>query len=258
MAGKPEQEPGSPGGSSDPVQRAEVPGSWLDEAGHDDLADNVDRLQGDVDLVTSLALQKYEGDLWDFFSNELAKYGFAVIKSWIATKVIYERCRQKGWGLKRLDRDFTQDEIDGLAGETVAKALFHFKRDVLMQRRWDPTKGASLRTFFVGQCLLRFLNIHRDFLDEVEADRRNGYTDDDDELDYYSEKATPVDRQVIASIVASKAMSEIEDPRVRKAMHMTADGYPQTDIARVLGVSVKAVERMLANERERLRKRGVG
>lgn len=260
MAAKPEREPGVPGSSGEPLQRplSGVPEEWLADAVHQDLADNVDRLQGDVDLVTSLALAEYAGPLWEYFSNELAKYGYAVIKSWIAQKLIFEKCKKRGYGLLVLDRTFTQDEIEGLADETVAKALFHFRKDVLMKRRWDPTKGASLRTFFVGQCLIRFPNIYRAWLDDVEDDRRYAFTDDIVELDFQAERTTAVDTRVIASIVASQLMSEVKDPRVRKAMHMTADGFPQTEIARVLGVSVKSVERMLANERDRLRKKGVG
>lgn len=261
MAERPEEEPGMPGPFGEPLQRQQnraVPEAWLVEAGHKDLADNVDRLQGDVDLVTSLALARYEGELWEYFSNELAKYGYAVIKSWIATKVIFERCMQKGFGLLILDRDFTQEEIEGLADYTVAKALKYFKDKVLIKRRWDPTKGASLRTFFVGQCIFQFPNIYRDWLDEVEADRRYNFTDDIDELDFHAERTAAVDRQVIAAIVASHLMSEVKDSRVRKAMFMTAAGHPQTDIARAMGVTTKTVERMLANERDRLKRKRVG
>jgi hypothetical protein len=261
MAAKPEREPGLPGRSAEPLQRPQrdqVPEEWLHDAAPQDLADNVDRLQGDVELVTSLALAKYEGPDYDYFSNELAKYGYAVMKSWIATKIIFERCKEKGFGLTILDRQFTQEEIEGLANLTVAMALNYFRAKVLMKRRWDPTKGASLRTFFVGQCIFQFPNIYREWLLEVKANWRHGFTDDVAEMDFHTDHTPAIDRQVIASIVSSQAMAEITDPRVRKAMYMTAAGHPQTDIARVLGVSTKAVERMLARAREMLKKKGVG
>lgn len=261
MAAKPEREPGTPGGSAERLQRPQrdqVPEDWLDDAAPQDLADNVDRLQGDVDLVTSLALAKYQGPDYDYFSNELAKYGYAVMRGWIATKVIFERCREKGFGLAILDRPFTQQEIEGLANYTVAMALRYFRSKVLMKRRWNPTKGASLRTFFVGQCIFQFPNIYREWLLEVKADWQHGFTDDVDEMDFYVEHTAPVDRRVIASMVSSQAMAEISDPRVRKAMYMTAAGHPQADIARALGVTTKTVERMLARAREMLRKKGLG
>ncbi|GAA2003216.1 sigma factor-like helix-turn-helix DNA-binding protein [Nocardioides kribbensis] len=235
-----------------------MPEAWLVESDHQDLADSVDRLQGDVDLVTALALAKYEGDLYDYFANELAKYGYAVLKSWIAKKIMFERCKQKGFGLRVLERDFTQQEIEGLANYTVAMALNYFREKVLMKRRWDPTKGASLRTFFIGQCVFQFPNIYRDFLDDLDSDWLHGYTDDVLEMDFYTEHTSPVDRRVIAAIVSSQAMAEITDRRVRRAMVMTAEGYTQPDIARVLGVSTKAVERMLARARESLPRKELG
>lgn len=261
MAAKPEREPGLPGRFAEPLQhpqRHQVPEEWLHGATTQELADNVDRLQGDVELVTSLALAGYEGPDYEYFANELAKYGYAVMKGWIATKIIFERCREKGFGLAILDRQFTQEEIEGLANFTVAMALNYFRTKVLMKRRWDPTKGASLRTFFVGQCIFQFPNIYREWLLEVKADWRHGFTDDVAEMDFHTDHAPAVDRRVIASIVSSQAMAEINDPRVRKAMYMTAAGHPQADIARVLGVSTKAVERMLARAREMLKRKGVG
>ena len=261
MAVRPEREPGEPGRFGEPLQRHardQVPEAWLADSDNQDLADSVDRLQGDVDLVTSLALAKYEGDLYDYFANELAKYGYAVLKSWIAKKFIFERCKQKGFGLYVLERDFTQQEIEGLANYTVAMALKYFREKVLMKRRWDPTKGASLRTFFIGQCIFQFPNIYRDFLDDLDADWLHGFTDDVVEMDFHTEHTAPVDRRVVAAMVSSQAMAGITDPRVRKAMFMTADGYTQPDIARVLGVSTKTVERMLARAREGLQRKGLG
>ena len=261
MAAEPESEPGLPGASGEPIQRDSddsVPEAWLVEAGQIELADNLDRLAADADLVMEMALGKYEGPLWEYFSNELARYGHAVISSWVGRRLIFERCKSKGLGgLPMRDRKFTDDETQGLTDETVAKALFHFRRDVLMKRKWDSTRGATLRTYFIGQCLIRFPNIYRSWF---RSENREHYdvTDDMEELGYQAGRIDAVDRQVIASIVASDAMASVKNPRVRKAMFMTANGHPQTEIARVLGVTVKTVERMLANERDRLRQRGVG
>lgn len=261
MAAKPERGSGDPGASGEPLKpsvEAGVPEAWLVVAGHADLAENVDRLLGDADLVTDMALANYEGPLWEHFSNEIAKYSYAVVGSWVARKLIFERCKSKGLGgLPAIDRDFTADEVQGLTDETVVKALFHFRRDVLIKRKWDPRKGATLRTYFIGQCLIRFPKIYRSWL---RTENRELYesTDDVAELDFHAGGVDIVERKVIAGIVASAAMSSVKDPRVRKAMHMIAEGHPQADVARVLGITEKAVERMLANERARLKTRGVG
>jgi hypothetical protein len=167
--------------------------------------------------VTSLALAKYEGPDYEYFPNELAQYGYAVMKSWIATRIIFERCKEKGFGLTVLDRQFTQEEIEGLANYTVAMALRYFRTKVLIQRRWDPARGAYIRTFFVGQCIFQFPNIYREWLLEVKADWRHGFTDDVAEMDFHTDHISTVDRQVIASMVSSQAMAEITDALVRKS-----------------------------------------
>lgn len=96
MAPEPERTPGNPGASGAPIQPGEaaVPEAWLVEAGHRDLADNIDRLAADVDLITDLGLANFEGPLWDFFANELAKYGMAVIASWCGRNTIFDRCKK--------------------------------------------------------------------------------------------------------------------------------------------------------------------
>ena len=259
MAPQPEREPEQSGASGVPIQPGEgsVPDEWLIEVGQVELADNVDRMAGDVNLVTDLALESYDGPLWEYFSNELAKYGIAVIASWIGRGLIYERCKNKGLGgLSPLDRPFTDDENEELTGETVAKALAHFKTDVLMKNKWDSGRGATLRTYFIGQCLIRFANIYRRWR---AGENRNRYslTDDAEVLDFLGCSAKGPETQVVAGITSSTAMSTVKNPRVRLVMHMTAQGWSQADIAEHLGVTEKAIERMLANERGRLKKRGI-
>jgi hypothetical protein len=60
----------------------------------------------------------------------------------------------------------------GVAGE--------FPRD-LDEEEWDHRRGATLRTYFIGQCLIRFPNIYRRWL-AGENRNRNLVTDDADLL----------------------------------------------------------------------------
>jgi hypothetical protein len=132
------------------------------------------RIADDVNLITWLALNGFEGPSYEEFASELAKYGFAVIKAWIMKGVIFVRCREKGLGglaEPPLGVLTERDVADELASETVAKALRHFRDDVLMTARWDAARGASIKTFFIGQCLIRFPNIYRSWLiNEVRGD----------------------------------------------------------------------------------------
>jgi DNA-directed RNA polymerase specialized sigma24 family protein len=262
MAAEPERGPVDPASSGVPVERGKedqpsVPAQWLVEPDHLTLADHVDRLAGDFELVTLLAFAGYAGRDWDYFATELAKYGMAVIGGWMRRGMIFDRCQMRGYGgLPALSRPFTDDEVEELCNETVAKALVHFREDVLMKHRWDHRKGATLRTFFIGQCLIRFANIYRRWWAN-ESRNTCALTDQLDLLETSRSHVEGPESQALDRAVVNDAMASIKDPRVRAAMILIAGGRSQAEIAAELAISEKTVERMLANERIRLRRRQV-
>ena len=91
-----EQQPGSPGHSGMPVERVEadesIPEAWLSDPACRGLGEafdrdfDLDRLGADNELVQTLAFGNFEGREWDYFSTELAKYGIAVIASWMSSE----------------------------------------------------------------------------------------------------------------------------------------------------------------------------
>ena len=263
MAPPPEVPPARVAGV--PIQRVdqdheEVPAFWLTEPEHMDAADRVDRLAADYDMITGLALERFQGQRYDVFQTELAKYGSAVIGGWIRRGLIFARCRERGFGglpeapMGAFD---DPDTVAELAGETVCAALWHFREDILKKQRWDYRRGASIRTFFIGQCLIRFANIYRAWY-KTEASR--GYhLADLGTLDDLERRRDPGVSELVADQdLAERLMRGIADPRVRQALGWIAADVPHAVIAQRLGVSVKAVERMLANERARLKiRRGI-
>lgn len=154
-------------------------------------------------------------------------------------------------------RPFDDDEIEEITGETISKALVHFRKDVLMTQKWDYRKGATLRTYFVGQCLIRFANVYRRWWGS-ESRNRYDLTDDNETLDTFSPRSSGADGRAIDRAIAMEVIRSVKDPRVQKAMLLTAAGRSQAEIAEQLGVNEKTVERMLANERSRLKRRRAG
>lgn len=260
MASEPPGPPGDPGCAGEPVEPregpADVPTAWLLDPEHHQLTREVDRLAGDVELVTLLALGRYEGPDWDYFATELAKYGMAVLGGWMFTGKIYAQSKNKGYPLPPLGRAFARDEIVELSGETIAKALKHFRSDVLMKNRWDSRKGATLRTYFIGQCLIRYANIYRAWHKDEVCERQAARTDDFEFLvDVLGASGENVGALVADRAVIEEALQQVRDPRVVVAMRMNARDRPHAEIAALLGVTTKAVERMLSNEQGRQRKR---
>lgn len=250
-----------------PLQRVDqvssaVPESWLAEAEHQQEADRVDRLAADFEMVTDLALEGFNGQNFDVFQSELARYALAVLMAWMRRGLILARCRDRGFGglpeppLRAFD---DPDTVESLAGLTVAVALEKFRTTVLMRGRWDYRRGASLRTYFIGQCLIRFANIYRDWHTDHMKDRQLPSADHET-LEALERRQVPgVAELVLEQEEITRALSGMQDPRVRTAFIRHAQGYTQDQIAAELGVNRKAVERMLANERDRLKlRRGIG
>ncbi|WP_339017337.1 hypothetical protein R3O64_04055 [Corynebacterium hesseae] len=85
-------------------------------------------------------------------------YGFACIKKWILTKELLAKCREKLDFVPndedvRLDL-LTPDEVEEIAEDIVVESVLVFREDALVGGKWSPTGGASLKTFFVGRCLM--------------------------------------------------------------------------------------------------------
>jgi hypothetical protein len=73
-----------------------VPRSWVETTEYRVAADNVDRLLADAELLLRLQLSGYRGRDWDKFAGELAKYGIAVLGSWMYKGSIFARLQARG------------------------------------------------------------------------------------------------------------------------------------------------------------------
>lgn len=227
-----------------------VPDAWLADSAFEKPAADVDRLAGDLDLYNTLALSGFCGSEYDYFANELARYGLAVIGSWVRSGLIFAKCRERGLGgLPPAQWELQADDVEELASETVGLAVVKFREKVLLTKKWDPRKGASLRTFFIGQCLIRFPNVYRSWLNQEAG--RNAKC----ELTEDSHPSVRPHERALDGMLAQDELSKVEDRRVRVALVCTAAGWPQWEIAQELGVTEKTVERMLAHHRQRIRKR---
>jgi DNA-directed RNA polymerase specialized sigma24 family protein len=124
---------------------------------------NLKRLATDRQLVQVLAKDGFQGPLWDEFADQLARYGMAVITSWIRTGTIFVRLRNQQIRGPVLDgqlRAVDMQDAEELAAETIAEALKGFRK-VLQDQIWSAEGGSSLKSFFLGQCLIRFPNVYR-------------------------------------------------------------------------------------------------
>lgn len=226
-------------------------GTALAAFDQDPAARRLELLAADRALVDSLMLRGYAGPGWLAFTHALAAYAYPVMCAWIAKGTIFRHCAEKGIG--QLPRESAIDDADvqEIAGETVAEAIRHFRERVLIPGKWDVTRGASLKTFFVGQCILRFANVyrrwHRELHDPLVAQI------DRDSLAVDLGLLRTQDAAPDTSAHFSRTIERLQprDPRV--ILGMTAVGYDQQEIAVRLGTTVRGIQSRLFRLREKSR-----
>jgi DNA-directed RNA polymerase specialized sigma24 family protein len=253
---------------SDPLEQEQdlaVSASDLSAFELTEQAQRLQRLVADKELLTALQAQGLQGRDWERFVEVLARYGVDVMRAWVRSGEVFVRCARRGWGQLQAPGDgrpWGRDEAEELALETVAVAIGKFRDTVLATNRWTPEGGATLKTFFVGQCLIRFANVYRRWLVET----RPGVGPDGpacapiEVLDTAArprrgaEHGDPA-RPVIAALEVARGLEQL-DPRTRVVVCGVAEDYSYAEIAAVLGVGRKAVDGLLARHRDRLRRTG--
>ena len=235
------------------ARRSAVLEAWLQHE-HLPPAERAERLAGDADLVQALRQQGFEGEDWDFFVNELARYGLAVVTGWMRRGLMATKCAEKNIAVPALPDDVrdSPDAIEEIATETVAEAIVHFRDDVLVRGVWDPAKGAALKTFFIGQCMKRYANVARRWLSHDLRPRQEVVTDEHAVLD--AGRVTGVEDDVVRSLMAQRVLEGVDNPRAARALVMDALGYSNAEIARDLGTTLDGASSLIKRTRAALRR----
>lgn len=148
----------TPQGSSDDAEASRV----LDALEH---GDDQHRLAPDVLVFEALATANFAGPRYDAFAADLWAYAMPVIKSMIRTGRIQDLGQRRGVPIwinsgERQALHASLEDRDELAVDTIAWTIEFFRTSVLSKGKWDPAKGTSLRTYFIGACAFGF---HRAF-----------------------------------------------------------------------------------------------
>lgn len=196
---------------------------------------------------------------WDAVREDLASYGHGVLRGWIKNGSIFARVR----GLADIAlggaAELTQDPeaASELAGITVAVSLDCFHQKLKDGTGWHPQRGASMKSYFVGQCLLCFPNEYRRWLRECRAGFcpaiGAGGREALEVIDLPDDRPGPAQLAVLNSEVAELLRNAPE--RVRVALSYTAIGYSQREIASLFGTTPKGIEMLLRRYRVRHRSR---
>lgn len=207
-------------------------------------AENAARLEGDKELLHSLMLSEYAGPQWKRFSFALAEYGMGVMSAWIRGGKIFVECKKKNLGLGgALPR--SAEDVHDLATESVAAAIVVFRDKVLIPRVWDPTKGAGLLTFFIGQCVFQFPNIYRRWRTEKVSQMSVPREIIAQELAYArTERASP---DIVLEL--SRLLQSIEPKSLEAAAMKVEMGHSVADVAKEFEMTERALDSKLYRHR---------
>lgn len=232
---------------------------------HDDALDHelpsdeqLDRMLGDQELLLRLQLSSYAPREWDPVAAEFARYGLGVLIPWIGSGRIFGKVfGRTGYRLQPApDGALDGDAANELAVDTVMVSLRSFLESVLKKGGWDPARGASLKTFFIGKCLWEFPNVYRQW--RRKAARWSGVLLDGDgrAVEGAAGATAPADAKFLREQAAADALRLVSKDAARKAFVLQDMGYTHDEIALDLGLAdAKAVENLLGYQRRRLQGR---
>jgi DNA-directed RNA polymerase specialized sigma24 family protein len=226
------------------------------EAESEDLEAHLERVASDERIVATLGREDWQGPAWEEFTEALVAYAYQCLLGWIRSGLIVQRCRERGIPLPSgFVAPGSEEEAEQLTEEVLADAVLGFQ-GLLRRGGWSREGGASLATFFVGQCIIRFPNRYRVWL----HDRRPMSWAPLSELDEnsarfaYARQLDPAEA-AIAAVELQRASDEL-DERTRHAVVLQEFGYQVVEIAELLDETPKAIEMALYHHRRRIRDKG--
>lgn len=211
-------------------------------------AEHEARLRYDVDTVLALQLSSWSDRAWAPVAEALAEYGYGVIAGWTFTGKVFGEVKRIGKGVRPCPASWLDEEaVCSLADETVALAIRKFKQ-VLMDGAWQPARGASLATYFVGQCKFQFPNVYRSWL-AAEQRRR------EQPVHHNTDWITREDPEVIATRSGSADGILEQMPQLEALIYRLKflEGYSYAEIAEMVDEvpNAKAAENRVTRERAR-------
>jgi DNA-directed RNA polymerase specialized sigma24 family protein len=117
----------------------------------------------DVDLCARLRASGCQGKEWEVFAAAIYTKAVRTTYRWITEDgFIFQRCHERRRGVASGDlSEWSTADIRALAHETVVASFDLFKRVGILGGGWDPSKGASLFTYFMNGVILCFPNVFR-------------------------------------------------------------------------------------------------
>jgi hypothetical protein len=212
---------------------------------------SIDEREPDAVLVEELRATGFTGLTYDRMEERLAAYAIDVLDGMFRKRTIYRVVAARAFPLQPTHEEallLCTSEADRmeLVLDATADGLVLFRRKGLEGGEWSPELGASLRTYFVGACLMCLPNVFRRW-QRSRSHLRSVVALPAETLDVAAPAVhIPVQRDM-ADRVADRLQAEEElermPPQIREAMvRMALYGETVADVAAIVGMSPRALE----------------
>lgn len=191
----------------------------------------------------------------------LIEYGYAVFTGWGISGLLHQRAAaHKGTpGANRIPETLRLDPDDAmsLAGELIVTVIDTFRAKVLAKGKWSELGGASLKTYFVGWCLMHLPDT---YVRWNRRERSGGRAESLDDPTADLSKARVVDLAAVTDLQAEArieleiAVAAVDDPQIVQMFQLQAAGYALEAIAEILDVTESVVRTKMSRARIRMRK----
>jgi hypothetical protein len=235
-----------------PFERTKAETIWL-HSDHLPTDERLARLLGDERLLVDLVAADFEGPDWDFVEEQLLRYGLTVISSWIRSGLIVAKCAEKNVRA-RIPRPEARvpDTAEEIALDVITVGIVKFRDDVLLRGRYDPKKGASLSTFYIGQCLFQYDNQMAKWENhELPTPRISDHEVEMSMFDVHRKVGTEDD--AIRTVMVQMILGGASNDMAARVLAMSALDYSMEEVARSVGKSLHAVKGILKREKQLLR-----
>lgn len=233
---------------------AELTGVAADSVGPEQA--RVERLREDQLLVEGVLEQGLNGIRHVALEDELIRYAVPILQHLLADGRLVSKAVKLLRPPAPLDAwmHFTGDDREEFAQEMVANVLPGFSKAVFVERRWTPGGGATLKTYFVNACIMRFARIQAQWLRDRQAVRPMGLEFDPDAFAGDPDPAVTV----IVRDQVDRLLLKMPDEQLREVMVLRGAGWPAKSAAEQAGLTPKAAESRLARFRKNLEEERAG
>ncbi len=252
------------------------PGDFYSPRDKDPIADLLDEIGGEPELTDSSPARRRaearldEADLVERVLFELNKggrfdgvayrqlfedlwlYAWPVIKAFLRTgemgRVLRRYAPHRSVAVNPEDHVVLRNSEEGrdaLARDVISRAVKNFQSHALVKRQWSPTKGAALRTWFIGTCALEYPRAYQGWsrsrgtrLDRLAA----RHEIDPDAVGGQLATHLPDPASIAIDRGDLRAMIEKAQPMTKVILGMLMAGMTHSQIAGELGLTVRAVE----------------